>query len=66
MNPISRIDGMIRASRDKVPAKKQGSSLQQVIEGKPAAGYDEKRGKGFLKPNVFLKLIYQGVQRQAT
>jgi glyoxylase-like metal-dependent hydrolase (beta-lactamase superfamily II) len=35
-----------------------GKTLEQAIAAKPLADYDGKWGTGFIKPDVFLKLIY--------
>jgi glyoxylase-like metal-dependent hydrolase (beta-lactamase superfamily II) len=48
--------------REKVAAlKKKGMSLQEVIAAKPSARTDEEWGHGFIDPNRFLALVYQGV-----
>ena len=50
---------VMAASRDKV--KKliaQGKTLEQAVAAKPLAEYDGKWGGGFIKPDVFLRLIY--------
>jgi len=53
---------MLTAIRDKVAAlKKQGRTIDEAIAAKPTAQYDEKFGKGFVKPDMFARLIYQGV-----
>lgn len=49
-------------ARDKTAAlKKQGKSLAEVVAAKPTEKYDAKWGGGFMKPEVFLGLVYQGV-----
>jgi glyoxylase-like metal-dependent hydrolase (beta-lactamase superfamily II) len=53
---------MLADVRDKVSAlKKQGRSVAEVVAAKPSAQYDAKWGGGFMKPEVFLGLVYQGV-----
>ncbi len=49
-------------ARDKVAAlKKEGKSVEEVVAAKPMAAYDAKWGGGFMKPEVFLGLVYLGV-----
>ena len=49
-------------SRDAVATlKKQGKSLDEVVAAKPLAKYDDKWGAGFVKPEMFVGLVYQGV-----
>jgi hypothetical protein len=53
---------MLTAIREKVAAlKKQGRTVDEAIAAKPTAQYDEKFGKGFVKPDMFTRLVYQGV-----
>ncbi len=53
---------MLVSIRDSVASlKKQGKSLEEVAAAKPTAAYDAKWGAGFMKPEVFLGLVYQGV-----
>ncbi len=53
---------VIVQARDKVAAlKKQGRTLAEVVAAQPLAQYDSKWGAGFMKPDVFLGLVYQGV-----
>jgi glyoxylase-like metal-dependent hydrolase (beta-lactamase superfamily II) len=50
---------VIAAARDRV--KKliaEGKTLEQAVAAKPLAEYDAKWGTGFIKPDVFLRLIY--------
>ncbi len=49
-------------ARDKVAAlKQQGNTLTDIVTAKPTAQYDATWGAGFMKPEVFLGLVYQGV-----
>ena len=49
-------------ARDKVATlKQQGKTLPDVIAAKPTAQNDATWGAGFMKPEVFLGLVYQGV-----
>ena len=50
---------VLATSRDRV--KKliaEGKTLDQAVAAKPLADYDGKWGTGFIKPEVFLRLIY--------
>ena len=50
---------MLVASRDAVAALvKAGKTLDEVKAAKPTAAYDEKWGKGFVKPDVWATLLY--------
>ena len=49
-------------ARDSVAAlKKQGKTLPEVVAAKPTEKYDATYGGGFMKPEAFLGLVYQGV-----
>ncbi len=53
---------MLTAIREKVAAiKQQGKSVDEAIAAKPTAQFDAKFGKGFVTPDMFVKLVYQGV-----
>ena len=50
---------VIAAARDRV--KKliaEGKTLEQAVAAKPLGEYDAKWGGGFIKPDVFLRLLY--------
>jgi cyclase len=50
---------MLVASRDAVaPLVKGGKTLDEVKAAKPTAALDEKWGKGFLKPDVWVSIVY--------
>ena len=50
---------MLAATRDAVAALvKAGKSLDEVKAARPTAAYDEKWGKGFVKPDVWATLLY--------
>jgi glyoxylase-like metal-dependent hydrolase (beta-lactamase superfamily II) len=40
----------------------QGKSLQEVIDARPTAEFDEKRGKGWIKPDKFTEFVYNSLQ----
>lgn len=53
---------MLVAARDAVAAvKKQGRTLPETVAAKPTASLDAKWGQGFMKPDVFVGLVYPGV-----
>ena len=53
---------MLVGVRDKVAAlKKQGRSLQEVLEAKPTADYDAKWGGFVIDGNTFTALVYEGI-----
>lgn len=41
--------------------KKQGKTLDETVAAKPTAAYDDPWGKGFMNPQTFVGLVYQGV-----
>ena len=50
---------MLAASRDAVaPLVKAGKTLDEVKAAKPTAALDDKWGKGFLKPDVWVSIVY--------
>ncbi len=53
---------MLVAVRDAVkPLVEQGKSRDEVIAAKPTAALDEKWGQGFLKPDVFAGIVFDGL-----
>jgi len=61
-NQLSESLDMLTAIREKVAElKKQGRSAEETVAAKPTAQYDAKWGNGFVKPDMFVKLVYQGV-----
>jgi cyclase len=50
--------------RDRVAALiRQGKTREQVIGAKPTAEWDATWGAGFMKPDVFLGIVYQSLKR---
>ena len=39
---------------------KEGKSVDEIVAAKPFAKWDAKWGTGFMKPDVFINLLYQG------
>ena len=53
---------MLTAIREKVATlKQQGKSADESVAAKPTAAFDGKWAKGFVTPDMFVKLVYQGV-----
>lgn len=45
------------------PLVMAGKSVDEVVAAKPLADLDEKWGKGFMKPEVFVKVVYTGIKK---
>ncbi len=45
------------------PLVKGGKSVEEVVAAKPLADLDDKWGKGFMKPDVFVKIVYGGIKK---
>ncbi|CAN5138300.1 MBL fold metallo-hydrolase [soil metagenome] len=43
--------------------KEQGRSVDEVVAAQPAKEFDEKFGKGFMKPEPFVRIAYEGLLR---
>jgi len=51
--------------RDRVAALiKQGKTKEQAIAAKPSAEWDAAWGTGFMKPDVFLGIVYESMSKQ--
>ena len=51
--------------RDRVAALiKQGKTKEQVIAAKPSAEFDATWGAGFMKPDVFLGIVYESMTKK--
>jgi cyclase len=56
---------MLAGVRDRVlPLVKAGKTLAQAQAAKPTASYDEKWGKGFLKPDDFVGIVYASLSKK--
>jgi glyoxylase-like metal-dependent hydrolase (beta-lactamase superfamily II) len=54
---------MLVAIRKNVAAlKQQGKSLAEVIAAKPSAAYDAKYGQFVIGPDLFTKIVYDGIK----
>jgi glyoxylase-like metal-dependent hydrolase (beta-lactamase superfamily II) len=59
---LSESHDMLVAIRDKIAAlKKQGRTIDEAVAAKPTASFDAKWHKGFVNPEMFTRLVYQGV-----
>jgi cyclase len=57
---LTKFRDMLATVRDRVQTlKSSGKSLQDVIAAKPTADLDEQWGKGFMKPDFFVTIVYQ-------
>ena len=57
---------MLTAIRDRVAAAiKSGKTLEQVQAMKPTADFDAAWGKGFLKPEQFVAIVYSSLDNSA-
>jgi len=45
------------------PLVKSGKSVEDTVVAKPLADLDDKWGKGFMKPDVFVKIVYGGIKK---
>jgi len=53
---------LLVTAREKVATlKKQGRSLDEIVAAKPTAATDAKWGTGFMSPQQFIGLVFQGV-----
>jgi glyoxylase-like metal-dependent hydrolase (beta-lactamase superfamily II) len=53
---------MLKTVRDRVKGMKdQGKSREEVVDSKPTADLDETWGKGFLAPDRFVGIVYDGL-----
>jgi glyoxylase-like metal-dependent hydrolase (beta-lactamase superfamily II) len=53
---------MLTTLRGKIAdLKKDGKTADEVVALKPTASFDTKFGNGFVKPEMFVRLVYQGV-----
>ena len=55
---------MLVTVRDRVAKLvKEGKTLEQVKAAKPLADLDEAWGTGFMKPDMFLQIVYGDLAR---
>jgi glyoxylase-like metal-dependent hydrolase (beta-lactamase superfamily II) len=54
---------MLAGIRERIaPQVDAGKSLEEVVALKPTGAFDEKWGQGFIKPDVFVELIYTSLK----
>jgi cyclase len=62
---LIRYRDMLVTVRDRItPLVRQGRSLSQVTAAKPLADLDAQWGKGFLKPEMFLSIVYESLSQK--
>lgn len=62
---LMRYRDVMAAVRDRVAALiKQGKTKEQVIAAKPTAEWDATWGTGFMKPDVFLGIVYDSMKQR--
>ena len=55
---------MLEAVRDRMSKLiDEGKSLEQIIELRPNADFDDAMGKGFINPETFLQILYSDLKR---
>jgi cyclase len=53
---------MLATVRDRVRAlSREGKTLEQVLTARPSADFDARWGQGFMKPESFVRIVYQSV-----
>jgi cyclase len=63
---LERYHRMLTSVRDSVaPMVREGRSRNEVIAAKPTADFDADWGGGFMQPDVWVGLVYDGFQPQA-
>jgi cyclase len=61
---LLRFRGMLVTVRDRVTKLvKDGRTLEQVLAAKPLADLDRDWGTGFMKPDMFLRVVYTDLAR---
>ena len=59
---LAAFAAMLTSVRDNVQRLvAQKKTLEQVLGAKPSAAWDEKWGKGFMKPDDFVTTVYQSL-----
>jgi len=60
---LERYHGMLTSVRDRVaPMVRESRSRDEVIAAKPTADFDGDWGAGFMQPDVWVGLVYDGFQ----
>ncbi len=59
---LTRYRDMMVTARDRVQKlKTAGETLEQVLAKKPTSDLDEQWGKGFMPPDIFVTVVYNGL-----
>ena len=62
---LERYHAMLVAARDRVgDLMAEGRSLEEILEARPMADYDEAWGGGFIGPEAFLRLVHESLEKQ--
>ena len=62
---LLRFRSMLLAVRDRVTKLvTEGRTLEQVMAAKPLADLDQAWGAGFMKPDMFLQIVYRDLSRE--
>jgi hypothetical protein len=57
---------MVAGVRDRIrPLVEAGKTLEEIRAAKPTAEWDEKWGKGFMKPEQFVGIVVDGMRQRA-
>jgi cyclase len=60
---LERYVAMLKDVKAKVlPLVQKGDSREAVLAAKPLAAHDEAWGKGFMKPEIFLGIVYESIK----
>ena len=51
---LARVEPLVRA----------GKSAEEIVALKPLAEFDEKWGTGFMKPDLFLRVLHMSLSRE--
>lgn len=43
----------------------EGLTLDQIVEARPSAGWDEEWGRGFISGDAFVRTVYRSLEREA-
>jgi glyoxylase-like metal-dependent hydrolase (beta-lactamase superfamily II) len=58
---LAKYDRMMNTVHDKVAAlKRQGRSMSETVTARPSAEFDGEWGTGWIDPDTFVGLVYQG------
>jgi len=64
MEELKEYRKMLMTVRDRIRKLiKEGKTLPELIAAKPTADLDAKWGKGFLKPDGFVQIVYEGLKK---